>query len=155
MMPTSSPFERADLPRAERTIAAEVAEVYGALRAIDRWSLWLDEAAAPIRAVGQEAFELSWVRDGSMRTRRISVLAAGPVHALTLAVDQELLVHVRTRPHPQGTSVSVVLEALEPARRRERVFARRRTEQASARLRALLDELAAHIESGGAAPAAP
>jgi hypothetical protein len=139
-------FERADLPKAGRTIAAAVADVYGAIEAIERWPSWIHGVAAPVQVLGDDAFDVSWVHDGAMTTHRVVVVARGPVHTLFAQVDQRHRIYFRTRPVPAGTHVELVAEQLDEPRWWTRLFRTRRMARTSDRLRSLLDQLATHVE---------
>ena len=147
-MTSASAFERADLPTADRFIAAGVEDVYRVIEAVDGWPSWVDGVVAPVRALEGQAFEVSRVRDGRMTTQHIAITARGPFHTLSTEVDQHSRVHVRTRPLRLGTHVEVVVEPLGKPSRRGQWFARRRIAKCSAVLSSLLDQLAAHVEDG-------
>ena len=139
-------FEQADLPKAERFVAAGVEDVYRVIEAVDGWSSWVDGIVAPVRVHEGPAFEVSWIRDGRMTTHHVAITARGPFHTLSAEVDQHFRVHVRTRPLRSGTHVEVVVEPLGKPRRRGQWFRRRRVVKCSAVLSSFLDQLAAHVE---------
>jgi len=129
-------------------LVAEIADVYRAIDAVDRWPLWVGGVVAPVRALGGQTFEVSRIRDGTTTSHRVVITARGPAHTLNMEVDQRYRVYFRTRPHPSGTHVEVVAEPLGKPNWRHRLLRRRRTQERSALLNSLLDRLAARVEHG-------
>ena len=147
-MTSGDPFDRDDLPAAERLVAAPVADVYAAVDDVDRWSGWVEAVVGPVQARDDKTFEMSAIRDGKTSSHRVVKAARGPVHSLNLDVDDQWRVYVRTRPHPSGTHVGLVVEPLHKPSLRDRFSRDRRPTERSARLRAFLDQLAAYVERG-------
>src|SRR3954447_14523237 len=148
-MPADDPFDRDDLPTAERLVAAPVDEVYAAVDAVDRWPSWVEALVGSVQVRDDNTFEMSAMREGKTSSHRVVKAARGPVHSLNLDVDDRWRVYVRTRPHPSGTHVGLVAEPLRKSRIRDRFSADLRPRDRAARLRAFLDQLAAYVERGG------
>jgi hypothetical protein len=147
-MSPDDPFDRDDLPTAERLVAAPVADVYAAVDDVDRWSTWVEAVVGPVQARDDKTFEMSAMRDGKTSSHRVVKAARGPVHSLNLDVDEQWRVYVRTRPHPSGTHVGLVAEPLGKPKLRDRLSRDRSPSARSARLLAFLDQLAAYVERG-------
>jgi hypothetical protein len=144
-MPFSAVFDQADIPRAERIVGADVADVYAVLEALDRWSTWVTAVNLHVSAVDAERFDVSWVADGEMKSRKVAVIARGRTYSLSFDVDGRWRMHFRTRPHQSGTHIQAVAEPVKPSRWTQSRN-RRRLADYSARLDSLLDQLAIRVE---------
>ncbi len=133
----------------ERVLAVDVDTVYHVIETVDRWSSWIDGVVAPVKALDDRTFELSRVHDGHITTHHVEITARGPVHSLTMEVDQAYRLEFRTRPHPEGTHLEVMAGPLVARSWRARRTNRRRGERAGAQLETLIDGLAAHLAQGG------
>ena len=144
-MTADSPFDQEGLPSAQRVIAGEVADVYGVIDQIDRWSLWVDGLVAPVRTIGAGAFEMSSVREGTTTTHQLVITGRGPVHTLFAEVDGQYRICFRTRPSAGGTHVHVVAEPIGKPRLWQRLGRHQARLPTPERLRQLLDELAIEV----------
>jgi hypothetical protein len=150
----ASPFERDDLARAERVIAADVADVYRVLDDVQRWPSWVDGVVAPVHVLDEHTYEVSLIRKGQTTAHRVSVTTRGPVHTLYAQVDEEYRIYFRTAPHPEGTRIVVVTEPVAKRRWPNRPFRSHPNTTRAEQLRALLDQLAAYLARGESAPPA-
>jgi hypothetical protein len=132
---------------AQRIVHADIAEVYNAIARVERWSAWMSPVVAPVTQVGPQSYELSSSRDGTTSSHRAVVRARGPVHSFVAELDARWVLDFRCTPHGRDTSVRATAERISKLTWRERLSRRRRTEASSARLSALLDQLAAHLEN--------
>jgi hypothetical protein len=132
---------------AQRVIHADIADVYNAIALVERWSGWMSTVVAPVTQVGPQSYELSATRYGTTSSHRAVVRARGPVHSFVAEVDGRWVLDFRCTPHGPDTSVRVTAQRISKLTWRERLSRRRTTEARSARLSALLDQLAAHLEN--------
>jgi hypothetical protein len=142
----STSFDRHDLPRAERVIAADVSAVYKTVAQVDQWSSWVPEVIAPIRVLDDNNYELTRAGDGTTRTHRLRVTGRGPTHTFFAQVDDEHRLYFRTRPQQAGTQVEVVSELISKRPWWRFSSSRREFNRRSASLERLLALLATHLE---------
>ena len=146
-MASTEVFDHDDMPRAERVVAGDVADVYATLEALDRWSSWVTSVALRVQVVEADRYDVTWVGDGVVNNRQVAVITRGPTHTLAFDVSGRWRLHFRTRPDRDGTRVEVVAEPVKPSRW-TRFRNRRHFKDYSTRLRSLLDQLAARVEPG-------
>jgi hypothetical protein len=139
-------FDRDDLPRAARVIAADVSTVYETVAQVERWSSWVPEVIAPIRVVDDNNYELTRSIDGTTRTHRLRVTGRGPTHTFFAQVDDEHGLYFRTRPQQAGTHVEVVSERIKAPPWWRFTNSRREFRRRSAGLERMLALLATHLE---------
>jgi len=139
--------EPVDVVAAQRVIHADIADVYNAIAQVEQWSAWMSPVVAPVTQVGPQSYELSSTRDGTIISHRVVVRARGPVHSFVVELDGRWALDFRCIPNGPDTSVRVTAQPVRKLRWRERLSRRRTTDARSARLSALLDQLAAHLEN--------
>lgn len=149
------PFDRDDLPAADRVIAAPVHRVYAALDDLSTWADWNAFLAGPVERVADDHFRL--LADGRRARREIDVIVdvRGTSHTLYLRIPGGGEVRFRTRPHATGTRVEAVrIPTDRPASwRRRRVRAQHAARQRV--LEQVLASLARHVEANGAPSGGP
>ena len=142
------PFDQTDLPRAQRTIAAPIESVYASLDDVESWPKWLRGVEMSDHSPGGQVFEILDDHDAEPVSRRLRVVARGPVHTLFFELDDGSAgLYFRTRPQSGATLTEVVVVPSEPSGWRERLGTRKRIRDAEQRLAALLEDLASHVEA--------
>ena len=141
------PFERTDLPRATRVVAAPVADVYAVVTDVTQWPSWMPELLDPVIAKGDDRYLFRRQRNGRTDHNEGVVVVRGPTHTFGVQIDAAERVWFRTRPSPSGTKVDLVLQPFGAATWRQRLRGRRRRNEQERWVHDVLDGLA-----GWAAP---
>lgn len=142
------PFERADLPRATRVVAAPVADVYAVVTDVEQWPTWIPEVLEPVIAKGDDRYLFRTQHDGRTDHNEGLVIVRGPTHTFGLQIDASDRIWFRTRPSPTGTKVDLVLEPFGTSTWRHRLRSRRRRDQQERWVHQVLDGLAGRAAPG-------
>ena len=138
--------EPIELARTQRLIRAHAETVYAAIDGIDSWQSWMSRVVTPVQVVDDRSFEVTAADARGPKRHSVVVKARGPVHSLTVEVDGRYQLEFRLRPHPLGADVEAYAVQFGKQRLLDRLSRRRRSDLSTVRLRAVLAELAAHVE---------